>query len=65
MEYTFIIQDDGLFVVASCFDGEIGLAEGPTTVGRITSKGIITEVHKGSLIGREFHHDDRYYRASS
>jgi len=62
MEYTFITQDDGLFIVASCFYGEVGLAEGPTTVGRISSKGVIIEEHRGFLFDREFHEGDRCYR---
>ena len=64
MKYTFIVQDDGLHVVADCLGAAIVLAEGPTTIGLISSKGIVTEVHKGRLIGKEFLHDDPCYGVS-
>lgn len=64
MEYTYITQDEGLFIVASCFDGDIELTQGATTVGRINSKGIVTEVYEGTIIGRHFFHEDGYFRVS-
>jgi hypothetical protein len=64
MEYTYITQDEGLLVVASCFDGDIELSQGATTVGRINSKGIVTEVYEGSIIDRDFLHEDGYFRVS-
>ena len=64
MDYSFIIQDDGLFVVASCFDGEIILAEGPTTIARISSKGVLIEEHTGFIFGKNFYEGGRCYRVS-
>ena len=64
MDYSFITQDDGLLIVASCFDGEIELTQGATTVGRINLKGRVTEIYQGSIIGREFFHEDGHFRVS-
>ena len=65
MEYTYITQDEGLLVVASCFAGDITLAEGPTTVARINSKGVVIEEHRGFLFDRDFYEGDRCYRVSN
>jgi len=65
MDYSFIIQEDGLFIAASCFDGEIILAEGPTTIARMTTKGVVVEEHTGVILGKKFYEGDRCYRVSN